>query len=288
MPLVTNDADATVAFIGAGPGDPELLTVKAQRLICQADVIIYADSLIPPEICVGARPDAVIYQSATLTLEETTVLICAAAERGQHVARLQSGDPSVYGALHEQLVMLDRHGITYYIVPGVSSVFAAAALLGVELTVPDIAQTIIFTRFAGRVAMPEGEDLRSLASHTATLAIFLSIARVHQVVEELLAGGYSPDTPAVVVYRATWPDQRIICATLATLTHEVRQAGLTRQSLIIVGKALAPDIRSEQTDEHRSHLYLPTYTHLFRRSSDPTSSIIASGVADAHESAHDD
>ncbi len=265
MPLATSDAQAIVAFVGAGPGDPELLTVKGQRLIAQADVIIYADSLVPPEVCAGARPEATIYPSAALTLEETTAIMLAAAARGQRVVRLQSGDPSLYGALHEQLAVLDRHGVPYIIVPGVSSAFAAAAALGAELTVPEVAQTIIFTRHAGRVAMPEGESLPALASHQTTLAIFLSITRAHQVARELLAGGYPPETPVAVVYRVSWPDQRVIRTTIANLAQDVRAARIARQALILVGWALAPDIRAEGTRAGRSHLYLPRYTHLFRK-----------------------
>lgn len=265
MPLVQSEAEAQVVFIGAGPGDPDLLTVKAQRLIAQVDVIIYADSLVEPEVCAGARQDAMIYGSSSLTLEETTSLMLEAAARGQRVARLQSGDPSIYGALHEQMALLDQHNISYMIVPGVSSAFAAAALLGVELTVPEVAQTVIFTRHAGRVAVPEGESLRSLASHGATLCLFLSITRAHQVVKDLLAGGYSPDTPAAIVYRATWPDQQIIHSTIARLVEDVRQMRVARQALIVVGWALAPQSSQEDSATRRSHLYQPTCTHLFRR-----------------------
>jgi precorrin-4/cobalt-precorrin-4 C11-methyltransferase len=264
MPLAPNETEASVAFIGAGPGDPELLTLKAQRLIARADVIIYADSLVSPEICRYAKPEATIYGSSTLTLETIIDIILKAVEKGQFVARLQSGDPALYGALHEQRRILDRHGISYMIVPGVSSVFAAAAELGVELTVPDVAQSLILTRHAGRVAMPEKETLRALASHGTTLCIFLSITRVRQVVAELLDGGYIAETPVAVVYRATWPDQKIIRSTLATLVQDVKEARIARQALIMVGWALASG-NTEVTEEmHRSHLYLPEYKHLFR------------------------
>lgn len=265
MSLVQSEAEAQVVFVGAGPGDPELLTIKARRLIAQADVILYADSLIMPEVCAGARSDAIMYGSSSLTLEETTSLMVEAVARGQRVVRLQSGDPSIYGALHEQMELLDQQGIAYMIVPGVSSAFAAAALLGVELTVPEVAQTVIFTRHAGRIPLPEGESLRSLASHGTTLCIFLSITRIHQVVKELLAGGYAPDTPAAIVYRATWPDQQIIHSTIARLVRDARQARIARQALIVVGWALAPHARQAGDALHRSHLYQPAYTHLFRR-----------------------
>ncbi len=264
MPLAINETEAHVAFVGAGPGDPDLLTVKALRLIARADVIIYADSLVSPDVCRHARPEATIYGSATLTLETISDIVLKAVTAGQFVVRLQSGDPGLYGALHEQRRTLDRHGVNYIIVPGVSSVFAAAAAVGVELTVPDVAQSLILTRHAGRVSMPEKETLRSFASHGTTLCIFLSITRVRQIVEDLLAGGYTPDTPVVVVYRATWPDQKIIRATIASLVSDVKLARISRQALIMVGWALATDETEERAEEHRSHLYLPGYKHLFR------------------------
>jgi len=264
MPLAINEAEARVAFVGAGPGDPDLLTVKALRLIARADVIIYADSLVSPDVCRHAKPEATIYGSATLTLETIIDIVLKAVANGQFVVRLQSGDPALYGALYEQRHTLDRHGVHYIIVPGVSSVFAAAAAVGVELTVPEVAQSLILTRHAGRVSMPEKETLRSFASHGTTLCIFLSITRVRQIVEDLLAGGYTSDTPVVVVYHATWPDQKIIHSTLASLVSDVKQARISRQALILVGWALATAETEESAEEHRSHLYLPGYRHLFR------------------------
>lgn len=267
MPLATHEAEAAVAFVGAGPGDPELLTLKAQRLIARADVLIYADSLVSPEVCQFAKAEATIYGSANLTLETLMEIMLQAVAQGQFVVRLQSGDPALYGAIHEQRTILDRNGIPYIIVPGVSSVFAAAAALGVELTVPDVAQSLILTRHAGRVSMPEKETLRSFAAHGTTLCIFLSITRVRQVVAELLSGGYTPETPAAVVYRATWPDQKIIRSTLATLVQDVKQARIARQALIMVGWALDTETThaaDSSHNAHRSHLYLPGYKHLFR------------------------
>jgi precorrin-4/cobalt-precorrin-4 C11-methyltransferase len=264
MPLALHESEAMVAFVGAGPGDPELLTLKAHRLIARADVIIYADSLVSPDVCRYAKPDAVIYGSAALALETIVDIMLQAVSNSQFVVRLQSGDPSLYGALYEQQRLLDRQGVKYIIVPGVSSVFAAAAVVGVELTVPDVSQSLILTRHAGRVSMPEKETLRSLASHGTTLCIFLSITRVRPIVEELLAGGYAPDTPVAVVYRATWPDQKIIRSTIATLVQDVKQARISRQALILVGWALAPADPEDSGGEHRSHLYLPGYKHLFR------------------------
>jgi precorrin-4/cobalt-precorrin-4 C11-methyltransferase len=264
MPLAVHESEAMVAFVGAGPGDPELLTLKAHRLIARADVLIYADSLVSPDVCQYAKPDAVIYGSAALTLETIVDTMLQAVSNGQFVVRLQSGDPSLYGALYEQQRLLDRQGVKYIIVPGVSSVFAAAAVVGIELTVPDVSQSLILTRHAGRVSMPEKETLRSLASHGTTLCIFLSITRVRHIVEELLAGGYPPETPVAVVYRATWPDQKIIRSTIATLVQDVKQARISRQALILVGWALAPGDPEDSGGEHRSHLYLPGYKHLFR------------------------
>ncbi len=264
MPLATNETEAHVAFVGAGPGDPDLLTLKAQRLITRADVIIYADSLVSPDVCLHAKSEATIYGSATLTLETISDIILKAVANGQFVVRLQSGDPSLYGALYEQRRILDRHGIKYIIIPGVSSVFAAAAAVGVELTVPDVAQSLILTRHAGRVSMPEKETLRSFAHHGTTLCIFLSITRVRAIVEDLLAGGYASDTPVAVVYRATWPDQKIIRSTIVELVADVKQARISRQALIMVGWALATNTMEESAEEHRSHLYLPGYKHLFR------------------------
>jgi len=265
MPFVTDEATAQIAFIGAGPGDPDLLTLKAVRLIGRADCIIYADSLVDPAVCQYAKAGAQIHGSSTLTLEAMMDIMITAATQNQFVVRLQSGDPGIYGAMHEQRRILDRAGVSYIIVPGVSSVFAAAAAAGVELTVPDVAQSLILTRREGRVEMPEKETLRSFASHGTTLAIFMSITRVRQVVEDLLAGGYTEDTPAMVVYRATWPEQQIIRATLATLVQDVKKARISRQALIIVGRALA--VSDEVADDeivHRSHLYSPDYKHLFR------------------------
>ncbi len=235
-------AGRPVYFIGTGPGDPELLTLKGRRIIEQADVIVYADSLINDRVLEWARPGAAIFKSASLTLEETHQIISDAAREGKTVARLQSGDAGLYGAIHEQMRLLHEAGIGYEVVPGVSSLFAAAAALKKELTVPEVSQTIIITRLAGKTPVPALEKLRSLAAHRATLAIFLSIALVEAVVRELLAGGYRPSTACAVVYRASWPDEKIVRATLADLVEAVRQAGITRQALILVGDFLADDL----------------------------------------------
>lgn len=257
-------SETAVYFIGAGPGDPELLTVKGQRLIQRADIIIYADSLVHPGICIGARPEAEIYGSSTLPLERILKLMIGAARAGKVVARVQSGDPGLYGAIHEQMVALDRAGIRYEIIPGVSSAFAAAAALGAELTVPEIAQSLIFTRVGGRTGLPPNEQLAAFARHGTTMALFLSIAMIDRVVAELLAGGYPPETPVAVVHRVTWEDQSILRGTLATVTGQVREAKLAKQALIMVGPVFDPQLHQQAAENH-SHLYDATYTHMFRK-----------------------
>ena len=249
-----------VYFIGAGPGDPELLTVKAKRIIDTADVIIYADSLINPEICSGVRKEVKVYRSSSLTLEEITSIITNAAGNGKTVARLQSGDPAIYGAIYEQMSALDEKGIAYEIVPGVSSMFAAASALKSELTIPGLTQTVIVTRMSGRTPVPFGEELRGLAAHHCSLVIFLSTSLVEDVRAELLSGGYTPDTPVAVVYRASWPDELIIRTTLNDMANDVKKSGLTKQALIMVGSFL-----QSQESELRSKLYDGDFKHEYRR-----------------------
>lgn len=256
--------EPSVYFIGAGPGDPELLTVKAQRILQRADVIIYADSLIHPGICAGARPDAEIHGSSTLPLERILEIMIGAAQAGKLVARAQSGDPSIYGAIHEQMAALDRAGVSYAIIPGVSSAFAAAAALGTELTVPDIAQSVIFTRVSGRTGLPPNEQLSAFARHGVTMAIFLSIALIERVVTELLAGGYPPETPVAVVHRVAWEDEMTLRGTLSDIAEQVRSAKLAKQALIMVGPVFNPQLHA-QAGENHSHLYDAAYTHMFRK-----------------------
>ena len=252
-----------VVFVGAGPGDPELLTLRGKAAIEQADLVIYADSLVDPGIGAFARPKAVVVGSSALTLEEISDRMIAAAREGKLVARVQSGDPSLYGAIHEQMVALDRAGVPYAIVPGVSSAFAAAAALGAELTVPDVTQTVIFTRLPSRTTIPERERLREMAAHGGTVVLFLSVGVIERAVAELVAGGYPVDTPAAVVNRVTWEDELILRGTLADIATEARAAGLTKQALILVGRALDPDLR-RRAAARRSNLYDPSYSHGFR------------------------
>lgn len=264
------DAKGKVYFIGGGPGDPELLTLKAKRLIESADVIIYADSLVHPSIVQFARPDAAVHGSKVLTLNEIMDLTLQAVEQGKSVARIQSGDPAIYGAILEQMRILEEKGIEYEIIPGVSSAFAAAALLKAELTVPDISQTVIMTRAEGRIPMPQGEQLRDLAAHGCTLVIFLSITRMHRIVRDLRAAGYPKDTPVAVVYRVGWPEEKVIRGTLTDIAAKVREAKITLQALILVGKAVDPSLHqpasAQENGATRSHLYSETYTHLYRSS----------------------
>jgi precorrin-4/cobalt-precorrin-4 C11-methyltransferase len=239
-----------VYFIGAGPGDPELLTVRAKNIIERADVIIYADSLVNPDVCSSAREGAKIYPSASLSLEEITEIIVNAVKQGKVVARLQSGDPSIYGAIQEQMAALDEKGIAYEIIPGVSSLFAAAAALKTELTVPELSQTVVITRMEGKTPVPALESLKSLAQHQSSMAIFLSASLIEKVVAELLAGGYHPDTPAAVVYRATWKDEVVLRTTLGNLVERVKASGIKKQALILVGAFL------DSKEKHRrSKLY---------------------------------
>ena len=250
-----------VYFIGAGPGAPDLLTLRGKALIESADLVIYADSLVDERVCAFARPGAEILGSSSLTLDEITERMIEAVRAGKLVARLQSGDPAIYGALHEQLARLDAADIPWEIVPGVTSAFAAAAALGVELTVPEMAQSVIMTRISGRASpVPAGEDLASLAAHGTSLVLFLSIAHISRVIRDLRRGGYSLDTPVAVVYRVSWPDEQLIRGTLRTIRAQVREAQLTRQALVLVGPVLAA-----QADARRSRLYADAYTHLFRK-----------------------
>ncbi|MHB8576358.1 MAG: precorrin-4 C(11)-methyltransferase, partial [Dehalococcoidia bacterium] len=257
-----------VYFIGAGPGAPDLITLRGRDLIARADLVIYADSLVHPGVAAYAKPGAEVVGSKSLTLEQTMDRILAAVADGKLVARVQSGDPSVYGAIHEQMGVLEQHGVPYTIVPGVSSAFAAAAVLQAELTVPDVAQTVIFTRMSGRTAVPERERLRELAAHQTSLVIFLSIPLIEQVAAELQAGGYAPETPAAVVYRATWKDELVLRGTLADIAGKAKAAGLQLQALILVGKALDPVARGSDA-QHRSNLYDPVYTQRHRRGTRP-------------------
>lgn len=257
-----------VFFVGSGPGDPELITVKAQRIISEADVVVYADSLVPEEIANLASASAEVHGSKSMALPDIMEIMLGAVARGKTVARVQSGDPSVYGAILEQMRILEREEVEYEIIPGVSAAFAAAAVLKTELTVPGVTQSIIMTRAEGRVAMPPKEQLEDLASHGCSLVIFLSITRMTKIVRELTGAGYPEDTPVAVAYRVGWPEEKIIRGTLADIAAKVRDAKINRQALVMVGEAMNPELISpEYVDERQSetsHLYSESYTHLFR------------------------
>ena len=250
-----------VHFIGAGPGDPELITIKGQRLISEADVIIYAGSLVNPEILKYGKKGAEVYNSATMNLDEVLKVEIEAVREGKTVARVHTGDPAIYGAIQEQMDALKKEGIDYDVIPGVSSFLASAAALKQEYTLPDVSQTIIITRMEGRTPMPPKEKLRSLAQHGATMCIFLSVQMIEKVVSELEEGGYAPDTPVAIVVRATWPDQRIIRGTLATIADILHKEGVLRQAMIIVSRVLDSDYKL-------SKLYDKGFTTMFRKGTD--------------------
>ncbi|WP_426416904.1 precorrin-4 C(11)-methyltransferase [Aestuariirhabdus sp. LZHN29] len=248
----------TVYFIGAGPGDPELITVKGQRLIASCPVILYAGSLVPVELLGNAHCDATVIDTAPLNLDEIIELIVAAQQRGESVARVHSGDPSIYGAIGEQIRRLDGLDIPYEVIPGVTSTSASAAALASELTLSGVSQTVILTRYAGKTPMPEQESLSELARHRATLAIHLGITRIHKIVEELIPH-YGVDCPVAVCYRTSWPEQQLIRGTLADIVDKVRAEKINRTALILVGKVLDPGQFDDSWlySEEQAHLYRP-------------------------------
>ena len=246
----------TVWFVGAGPGDPELLTIKGRRLLNEADTVVYAGSLINPEL-LGFCSRAEKIDSASLCLDDIIKAMAGRVKQGKRVVRLHSGDPSLYGAIKEQIIRLRQEGIGAGIVPGVTSLSATAAALGSELTVPEVSQTVIITRAAGRTPVPEKEDIGRLAAHGATMAVFLSAGLAGRVQEKLLEH-YPPETPVAVVQRASWPDQRVVRTTVAGLAAAVKSEEIGRTAIILVGEALA-----QQGEE--SKLYERGFTHGCRR-----------------------
>ncbi len=246
---------AKVWFVGAGPGAADLITLRGARVIDQAEIVIWAASLVHPGIVAGATGE--LLDSSGMTLEEVCAVYDRALTGGLRVARVHSGDPSLYGAITEQLAHCDRIGLAWEIVPGVSSLAAAAAAAGRELTVPEVAQSVIVTRLPTATPMPEGEEVRAFARHGTTMALFLSAKRGLKLQEELLAGGYPPGTPCVVAYRVTWPDEAVYRCDLGDLASTLREARLHKHTLILVGPALAPP-------ETRTRLYDPTFSHEFR------------------------
>lgn len=254
---MTDPTTGRVSFVGAGPGAADLLTLRAANAIAAADVVIWASSLVHADVLEHACDGAEVLDSKTMTLEDVVAVYHRALDEGLHVARIHSGDPSVYGALQEQLERCDELGLPWEVVPGVTSVSATAAAVGRELTIPEVAQSVVMTRMATRTPMPDGEDVRSFAAHGTTMALFLSASRPHALQEELLAGGYAPDTPCVVGYRVTWPEERIEDCRLGALGDTVRDMGVTMHVLVLVGPALA-------AGGTRSHLYDPEFDHTHR------------------------
>ncbi len=246
-----------VHFVGAGSGAADLITVRGARLLREADVVIYAGSLVNPELLCYTRPDCEIHNSAEMTLEQVLEVMQAAEAAGKTTVRLHTGDSSIYGAVREQFDELDKLGIDYDVCPGVSAFCGAAASLKTEYTLPDVSQTVIITRAAGRTPVPERESIRSLAAHQSTMVLFLSTSLTEKLQAELQAGGCSGDTPVAVVYKATWPDEKIFRCTVDTLHKTVTENGLTKTALIIVGNCMGEKYL-------RSCLYDPAFTTEYR------------------------
>ena len=243
-----------------------MITVKGRRLLMEADRIVYAGSLVPAALLEEHKAGAVVFDSAPLALSETHALLVEGYMQGERVVRLHTGDPGLYGAIREQMDLLDREGIPYEVVPGVSAVFAAAAALKRELTLPEVSQTVILTRMAGRTPVPEGENLRSLAAHRATLAIYLSVHQMEQLVSEV-SPHYAPETPVVVAYRVGWPDEAFIRSTLAEIAGAVKASGIRRQALVLIGEVFDS---GEGTERKRSKLYDESFEHGFRKAKEPS------------------
>ncbi|MGE9874979.1 precorrin-4 C(11)-methyltransferase [Hornefia butyriciproducens] len=244
-----------IYFIGAGPGAEDLITVRGARLLEEADVIIYAGSLVNPALLKRAKPECEIYDSAGMTLEQ--VISVMNSSRDRCVVRLHTGDPCIYGAIREQMDRLEELGIKYSYVPGVSSFIGAASALNAEYTLPDVSQTVILTRMAGRTPVPEKEEISSLAQHGATMVVFLTSTMLEELSRRLIEGGYAPDSPAAIVYKATWPDQKVIRTTVENIPRAAEENGIHKMALILVGGFLGD--RYE-----RSRLYDPGFSHQFR------------------------
>lgn len=253
-----------VVFVGAGPGAADLITVRGAAVIAAADIIIWASSLVSPDVVAGHKPGAELVDSASASLEDITPLYERARDEGLLVARVHTGDPAIYGATAEQRALLDRLGVPHETVPGVSAFSAAAARLGVEITLPEVAQSLILTRLeGGRTPMPPRETVRAFAAHGTTMALYLSAARNKALQEELLAGGYPPDTPVIIGHQVSWPDEVMLRCTLSELSATMKEHKFWKHTVILVGPALA-----EAPPVKRSHLYHPGFRHE-RRAADP-------------------
>lgn len=248
-----------IDFVGAGPGAEDLITVRGMKLISSADVIIYAGSLVNPALLSYAKEGARIYDSSVMDLNEITDIMIRADGEGLNVVRLHTGEPSIYGAVREQMDVLDEHGIIYRSCPGVTAAFGAAASLDIEYTVPGISQTLIITRMEGRTPVPESESIEKLASHNASMAVYLSSGMLDKLSEKLIAGGYDPDTPAAIVYKATWPEEKCLRCTVGTLYETGVKNNITKTAVVLVGEATDPG-------EHDvSKLYDPEFTTGYRQ-----------------------
>lgn len=248
-----------VYIVGAGPGAEDLITVRGARLLREADVVIYAGSLVNPGLLKLTKKDCRIYNSSFMTLEEVVETVEKAEKEGALTVRLHTGDPSIYGAIREQMDAFDKAQIAYEICPGVSSLCGAAAALQMEYTLPEISQSVIITRMEGKTSVPEKESIRSFAAHQATMTIFLSAGLLDNLSKELIAGGYEENTPAAIVYKATWPDEKVIRCTVKSLAEEGKKEGISRMALIIVGQTV------NQKDYERSRLYHPEFTTGYRQ-----------------------
>lgn len=246
-----------VHFVGAGSGAKDLITVRGAGLLAEADVIIYAGSLVNPELLTYGKESAEIHDSAKMTLEEVMDVIRAAEKEGKTTVRLHTGDSSIYGAVREQFDLLDEEGITYDVCPGVSSFCGAASSLRAEYTLPDVSQTVIISRAEGRTKVPDKESIKSLSAHKATMILFLSTGLTEKLEKDLISGGYKEDTPVAIIYKATWPDEKIYRCKLKDLHKTVTEAGLTKTALIVVGEVLGDTYQ-------RSKLYDPEFTTEFR------------------------
>lgn len=246
-----------VWFVGAGPGDPELLTLKARRIIGTADLVLYAGSLVPPQVVACARPDARVVDSAPLTLEQTHALLRETALSGGVAARVHTGDPSLYGTVREQMRLLHAEGIACSVVPGVTAAFAAAAAAGVSFTVPEVTQSLVITRLEGRTPVPEAEQLRELARHGCAMAVYLSAAAPERLEEELAAAGITPHAPVLAAHRVGWPDQTLAWTTAGGLAETVRQQGFSRQTVFLV-------LPGEAAGDTASRLYAADFAHGWR------------------------
>ncbi len=246
-----------IFFVGAGPGATDLITVRGMRLLGEADVIIYAGSLVNKELLGYAKKECVVYDSASMTLEEVLAVMTEAENKGKRTVRLHTGDPCLYGAIREQMDALMNEGMAYEVVPGVSSFCGAAAALKAEYTLPDVSQTVIITRMAGRTPVPQKEAIPLLAAHGATMVVFLSTGLLGELQNQLMEGGYTPDTPAAIVYKATWPDERVFRCTVKTLQETAQKNNIIKTALIVVGDFLGWEYA-------RSKLYDPAFAHEFR------------------------